>query len=776
MIVEVYIEGQRLDLHNDEGINVKQVSKDLKDISKIYGDFSQSFTVPASNRNNQIFKHYYNANIDGGYDARTRKPANIVVGGFDFKWGKMRLDKVQMNNQTPVDYTITFFGNAIKVKDLIKDDRLFDLDWLSNFDHEYNGTVVKDGLINGLDFTVDSVLYEKAIVYPLISYRKRYIYNSHSSDHTNEDTIVNIAHHPGHGSNEHGVDYRDLKPAISLYLIVKAIEEQYGFNFNSPFFDSVLFKGIYMNLNNSVDILPNGIALVEEASDTISINNVIITMDWRYRMIVEPKTGFENIPYKRRLTFNGTVVYEDNNFVTGDRTKTVSIDLDGEDNLEYNLKFEIITNSTFEFDAETRLSIRYYSFFDGVVIDTVYENTYTDLEIAIISQATNYLQDIKVIDFLTALFKMFNLIAVADGDDIYVQDLQSWYAEGQIYDITQFVENKKEVVSRGDIFKQINFNFERSEQILADEFRQSNNQTYGDLDFILSDANGNPLQDIDGTTLGIKTIFENPIFERLFDLDDNSETPIQYGLYTNRQIEPIVGKPFLFYANSVDISTKPIGFLDESTETEIDTNVLMPFHSQFISNSFNLNFNAQISEYTSEAMLDTIYQRFFSDYIGDMFSVKRRIYKFEAILPVSLLNALKLNDRLLINGTRYIINSISSNLTQRRDTLELINDIYDAPLLSDTLNTSAFRQSFQSFDANENRYSVTYLGVNNSNIEIVDLGFGDTWITLDIPKTQSQNFEILFTVEKNGTGAERSAGIRVMDGINNPIFIVLQEA
>lgn len=775
MIVEVYIEGQRLDLHNDEGINVKQVSKDLKDISKIYGDFSQSFTVPASNRNNEIFKHYYNANIDGGYDARTRKPANIVVGGFDFKWGKMRLDKVQMNNQTPVDYTITFFGNAIKVKDLIKDDRLFDLDWLSNFDHEYNGTVVKDGLINGLDFTVDSVLYEKAIVYPLISYRKRYIYNSHSSDHTNEDTIVNIAHHYGHGSNEHGVDYRDLKPAISLYLIVKAIEEQYGFNFNSPFFDSVLFKGIYMNLNNSVDILPNGIALVEESSGVASINTTGFSV-FKYRMIVEPKTGFENIPYKRRLTFNGTVVYEDNNFVTGDRTKTVSIDADGEDNPEYDLKFEIITNSTFEFDAESRLQIQYVQFIFDVVTDTVYENTYTDLEIAIISQATNYLQDIKVIDFLTALFKMFNLIAVADGDDIYVQDLQSWYAEGQIYDITQFVENKKEVVSRGDIFKQINFNFERSEQILADEFRQSNNQTYGDLDFILSDANGNPLQDIDGETLEIKTIFENPIFERLFDLDDNSETPIQYGLYTNRQIEPIVGKPFLFYANSVDISTKPIGFLDESTETEIDTNVLMPFHSQLISNSFNLNFNAQISEYTSEAMLDTIYQRFFSDYIGDMFSVKRRIYKFEAILPVSLLNALKLNDRLLINDTRYIINSISSNLTQRRDVLELINDIYGAPLLSDTLNTSVFRQSFQNFDANENRYSVTYLGVNNSNIEIVDLGFGDTWITLDIPKTQSQNFEILFTVDANGTAAERSAGIRVMDGINNPIFIVLQEA
>lgn len=773
MMVEVYIEGQRLDLHDDEGINVKQVSKDLKDISKIYGDFSRSFTVPASNRNNQIFKHYYNANIDGGYDARTRKPANIVVGGFDFKWGKMRLDKVQMNNQTPVDYTITFFGNAIKIKDLIRDDRLSDLDWLSNFDHEYSGTVVKDGLINGLDFTVDSVLYEKAIVYPLISYRKRYIYNSDNSDHTNEPTIVNIAYHSSHG-NEHGVDYRDLKPSISLYLIIKAIEEQYGFSFNSPFFDSLLFKGIYMNLNNSIDILANGYILVEETSGSVSINPLGFS-EWRYRMIVEPKTGFENIEYKRKLTFNGTVVYEDNNFITGNKTKTLSIDANGEDNPEYDLKFEILTNADFEFDAEARLQIR-YAFILNVITDTVYENIYTDLEITIVSQIKNYLQDIKVIDFLTALFKMFNLISVADGEDIYVQDLQSWYAEGQIYDITQFVENKKEVVSRGNIFKQINFNFERSEQILANEFRQSNNQTYGDLDFILSDANGNPLQDVDGETLEIKTIFENPIFERLFDLDDGSDTNIQYGLYTNRQIEPIVGKPFLFYALSIGLNGKSISFLDESSESEITASVIMPFHSQFPNNSFNLNFNAQISEFTSEAMLDTIYQRFFSDYIGDMFSVKRRIYDFEAILPVSLLNALKLNDRLLINGTRYIINSISSNLTERRDTLELINDIYDAPLLSDTLNTSAFRQSFQGFDANENRYSVTYLGLNNQNIQIVDLGFGDTWIALDIPKTQSQNFEILFTVDANATAAERNAGIRVMDGINNPMFIVLQDA
>ena len=166
MITEVYIEGKRLDLYDDENITVNQVSKDLKDISKIFADFSQSFTVPASANNNNIFKHYYNANIDGGYDARTRKSANIVVGGLDFKQGKMRLDSVEIINNVPANYKITFFGNVISVKDRIGDDKLFDLDFLSNFDHDYSGAQVKTGLTSGLSFPVDGTLYTLAIVCP----------------------------------------------------------------------------------------------------------------------------------------------------------------------------------------------------------------------------------------------------------------------------------------------------------------------------------------------------------------------------------------------------------------------------------------------------------------------------------------------------------------------------------------------------------------------------------------------------------------------------------
>ena len=63
--VDVYVEEQKLDLFSDEKIIIKSSAQDIKDISKIHTDYSQSFTIPCSPTNNSIFEHYYNNDIDG---------------------------------------------------------------------------------------------------------------------------------------------------------------------------------------------------------------------------------------------------------------------------------------------------------------------------------------------------------------------------------------------------------------------------------------------------------------------------------------------------------------------------------------------------------------------------------------------------------------------------------------------------------------------------------------------------------------------------------------
>lgn len=769
MKTQIYIEGNRLDLFDDEQITIRSNVQDVNDISKLYADFSQSFTVPASDNNNGIFSHYYNADIDGGYDARTRKQSTIDIDTLDFKRGKMRLDEVVIKNGQPAHYKITFFGDVIKVKDLLGDDELTALSWLSNFDHSFNATNVKTGLTTGLDFTVSSTTYEEAVIYPLIAYQRQYMYNSDSSDTTATTELVNIAYDAGRTD---GVNYTELKPAIKLSLIVEAIEQKYDLNFTGDFFDSAEFEGIYMNLNKTTESLAAGLKVYEDYSSTYSGIIGGFATDGLYRTTVVPAAGFTTTKYKIRLSVNDTVVYESTNWLTRTQTKRGDISFttsvsDGED---YTLKAEIITEEDFTFDATTEFKVA--KFF--VEYPQTTGSPYTSQSIVLTAAILNEIPDIKVIDFLTSLFKMFNLVITPDGENINVQDLPTWYTEGEIHDVTQYVDTETQTVKRGRIFSEINFLFEESDQILADEFRQSNNQGYGDLEFKLVDSSGTPLTDVDGERLDIEVEFENPIYERLFDLNTNAETVIQYCPYFDRNINPISGNPFLFYAPSVSVLADPIGYLGSSYE-EINTSIYMPSHSRQIdTSSFNLNFNAELNEYTSSLFEDTIYKRYYEDYITDMFSIKRRIYDITAILPNSLLNTLELNDRLIIKDTRYIINSISSNLVTRKDTLELINDIYDAPLQSDVLSSSLWTPDQKSYNSQPYSDSSKYVGLSGKTISKVDTGDGTSWLTVVESTTATNVQTVNYSITANLTGMSRTVQIQVTDGINDPKFTIGQ--
>ena len=46
--VDIYINNQRLDLFQDEEISINLNVQNIQDLSKVFTDFTQSFTVPAS--------------------------------------------------------------------------------------------------------------------------------------------------------------------------------------------------------------------------------------------------------------------------------------------------------------------------------------------------------------------------------------------------------------------------------------------------------------------------------------------------------------------------------------------------------------------------------------------------------------------------------------------------------------------------------------------------------------------------------------------------------
>ena len=238
-IIQLYIQGQRIDLFPDETISVNSSIQNSKDIGKIFTDFSQSFTVPASKNNNRVLKHYYNTNIAEGntIDARKKLDGVIEINHALFKKGKIRVDGVKMKDNLPQVYKITFFGSTVTLPELFGEDKLSDVATLSAYNHAYDADEVKTG------FT--SSLVNGNIVYPLISHTERLYYDS-AGVTTDDGNLYFDA-----TKTDRGLDYRDLKPALKVKSIIDSIGSHYGLTFQSDFFNSAMFNELYMWLHRS---------------------------------------------------------------------------------------------------------------------------------------------------------------------------------------------------------------------------------------------------------------------------------------------------------------------------------------------------------------------------------------------------------------------------------------------------------------------------------------------------------------------------------------------
>lgn len=496
MITKIYIENQLIDLFNDESIELNSSVANTEDISKVNTDYTKTFTVPASDRNNALFKHYYNADIDNTFDARTKKSARIELDGFPFRTGKIRLEKVTVKDGRASSYTINFWGNLVNFKTLIKDDKLSDLD-LSAYDHIYNYTNVLEGLINSL--------YDGNIIYTLLSQRRQFMYNSDPDDNTNTDKLVNIAYNGEH----RGVRWNELKPSIRIMAIIEAIEAKYGITFSRDFFDRNEFLQLYMWLSNnggqnyteqlinwtSGDATEYGLNLATDTWTVASYGafpppSVVVIL---YQLEITPAAGYETVPYK--------IISKRNDLVSMsvDATGAFTTEFITPDPPSFNYQFFVSSAATFVYEAS--LTLRVYTT-SGPLTKTAQTSTSAITDTYEIAQA---MPDMKIIDFLKGLFNMFKLVAIPDDqNNVYVNNIDDYYREGTVHDITKWVNTEKYDVERGKIFNVMSFKFQEPTTILNMQFKKNEGYAYGDVTLPIADDDGVPL---DGEPLEITLPF-----------------------------------------------------------------------------------------------------------------------------------------------------------------------------------------------------------------------------------------------------------------------------
>jgi hypothetical protein len=212
-------------MFEDESVTITDSIQNVKDIAKVFTAFSQSFSVPASKNNNKIFKHYYNFDIDGGFDARQKKSATIELNYIPFRTGKIKLDGVDLKDNKPHTYRVTFFGDIVELKDKLGEKKLSDLDFSSYQPLNYDPATVESKLTTEESNT-------NHIIAPLITHSQRLFFDSGNE----EPDDGNLHWQSGGGNHIHGVKWNELKYAIRVNKIIEQIETDFDLEFSSDFF------------------------------------------------------------------------------------------------------------------------------------------------------------------------------------------------------------------------------------------------------------------------------------------------------------------------------------------------------------------------------------------------------------------------------------------------------------------------------------------------------------------------------------------------------------
>ena len=225
--VQVFIEGQKLDLFQDEQINVTSSQQNVQDISKVFTDFSQTFSCPSTPNNDAIFSHFYNSDIGDlqdvytQFDANIRREAFIEIDYTTFRRGKIQLEKAEIKDNLPYSYQITFYGDITSLKDKFGDDKLINLSYLQTFGHAYTGSNIQDRITDG------STNY--TMRYPLITRR----YLQYDNPQLPDDDI---------NTNTGAIEFSELFPAVKISGIFAAIQIQYNIDFEGTFLQDKRFQ------------------------------------------------------------------------------------------------------------------------------------------------------------------------------------------------------------------------------------------------------------------------------------------------------------------------------------------------------------------------------------------------------------------------------------------------------------------------------------------------------------------------------------------------------
>jgi hypothetical protein len=643
---------ERLELFDDEQINVTSTVQNVQDISKTFTDFSQSFTIPANDHNNRILQHFYQSDVNALIDYNLRLDSFIEIDLTFFRRGKLQVEKANLKNGRPESYTVTFYGDGRTLKDYFGEDLLSDLDYTA-LSHKFTSAEII-ARING------SIMDD--VKWPLITSNRIWEYQSTNVNVPTPNWLTSTLTNNDIHTTSGAISKDELFPALRVAKIFDLIEAKYGVTFNGTFLSDKRFTDLFLwykstetlittsqsfdvdmtavsasfanyNLTNSVDLAANEIN-VQFINNDIFQHVINLTVSSAATSDIYFIDVYQNGNLNNSIQGSGTGFYQLAliNSVSGlDSTYSFKLRSNAPNLISFSLEYGIfyLDSGSLEFDT----------------VDITCANITFNANINLSANAPK----MKVADFFSGILKTFNMVCVSSDVNVYdVAPLDDWYGQGAIIDITEDTDIASIDVARMPLYKKIQFKFADSECMLNKFFSQTFNRNYGDTTYQYN---------YDGGEFTVELPFENLLQSKF-----NGSQNLQLGYSLNSEFAPYIPKPVLLY--TYDLQDTNFKFANDGGGHSTITSYI-PFGQDLRYNNtdLTLNFAPDTSTLIDIPIEQTLFAQYYFSYLYNLYNLKQRLINVKTILPVGILTNLKLNDRLIIRDKRYIINDMNTNLT-----------------------------------------------------------------------------------------------------------------
>ena len=650
-----------LDMFGDESLMIKQMVKDLNDPKKLFTSLSRSFNLPASKKNNKIFKHYYNIDIVNGLDSRELIPCKLLLNNVTYDVGNLSIEGVKMSGGKPMSYKVRYVGKLSELSRKIGQDKLSNLDFLSETITSFNPASEFGSN------TTDNV------VFPLASRSDRMLYNSVTKD-INTEGAKNIAYidSTSISDNKYGIIEQDLVPALKVGSILDKISSTYGISFSGAFSQSYITE-LYLWLHktdkertgdkNSAIATPfTSVSLPDFQIMQVRTDNLFFSQS-----AIAQEQGVIVTEIRITPTFTGDAEV----FIKKDGVIMQTVNTSG----ATSGIFQMATHGVITFEAESSQSVTISLDIQLEQYGTNFNNTRIgsmDSSISIGSAGTfkvsDNLPNMKVIDFLSSLFKMFNIVAeVDDALDIKGTHFDAFMNRGELKNVSEYVDIDNYNVDRPNLYSAMRFKFADPKTAMELGYEKVNGKQYGELEYELTGQTGVKLS---GKEYVLDLKNQRIPLEPLSDLDDDSSSGVIYTQFADLKGAEQQLSPMFTYISQVS-SGAPLSFDTGGSVSQI-VNYLMASNVHN-SGKVGLYFGDELNEYdytNSQSGLG-LFSNFYKGLTAMMFDEDKRSVVFNSQIPTSIIGKMSLSDTLIINNSFYNINSIDTNYLSGESKLDL---------------------------------------------------------------------------------------------------------